>query len=270
MRILISGSSGFIGKALFSFLNASGHEATRLVRNQDIPDLSNFDAVINLSGRSISTRWTSKIKQEILKSRVDATLRLASASPKLFICASAIGYYGNRGDETLTEKSGPGAGFLASVCQQWETASKKEGVRSIQVRFGVVLSKEGGALARMLLLFRLGLGAIFGSGNQWMSWIALEDVVRGIEFLLHSNLEGAVNFVAPQPETNRTFSQKLARALGRPLLFRIGAKPLRWLFGEMADEMLLSSTRAVPERLIQSGFRFAHPTFDSFLSRFFP
>lgn len=258
----------------------------RLVRQQNIPNtlywdpeheiipkLKDFDAVIHLSGKNVSTRWNEQIKLEILSSRVDSTRLLAEAlvqaPPKLFICASAVGFYGNQGEETLTENSAPGTGFLAEVCKQWEAATqlpKEKGIRCVNARFGAILSPDGGALAKMLPPFRLGLGTIFGCGDQFMPWIALEDVLHGIDHLLHSKLDGPVNFTSPGLETNRSFSQKLAKALHRPLLFRIGERPLRFLLGEMADEILLTSEKVKPERLLQSGYQFLYPTLENYLS----
>jgi len=280
LRILISGSSGFVGKALFLFLKSSGHQITRLVREKNIPDtlywdperkiipeIKGFDAVIHLSGRNVATRWTEKVKQEIFSSRVDSTRllveELVKSPPKVFICASAVGYYGDRGEELLTEKSGPGTGFLATVCQEWEAATRP--IRCVNARFGAILSKDGGMLAKMLPAFRLGLGTVFGSGDQFISWIALEDVLHGIEHILHSDLVGPINFTSPHPETNRSFSQKLAKAVHRPLIFRMGERPLRMLFGEMA-EIFLRGEKVKPERLLQSGYQFRYPTLSSFLS----
>ncbi|MBS0629983.1 MAG: TIGR01777 family oxidoreductase [Verrucomicrobia bacterium] len=287
LRILVTGSSGLVGEALIPFLISLGHKVTCLVRQKNIPntlywdpervlipEIVGFDVVIHLSGQSVASRWTDKIKQEILSSRVKSTLllskALAKSPPKLFICASAVGFYGNRGDEVLTENSPPGSGFLASVVQQWEAATepaKMRGIRCVHARFGTILSKRGGALPKMMFPFRLGLGTIFGSGTQYMSWIAIEDVLKGIEHLIHSNLEGAVNFTSPNPVTNRSFCEQLAKALHRPLLFRIGERPLKWFLGEMAEEMLLTSERVMPEKLVQSGYQFSYPTLSRFLSQ---
>lgn len=294
LKILVSGSSGLVGSALVPFLKSSGHQVITLVRKPGGKDtifwdpkqggppaneLEGFDAVIHLAGKNIATRWNDKTKQEILSSRSENTLRLSNAlvklqkPPKVFICASAFGFYGDRKDEILTEKSPSGAGFLAAVCREWEAATAplaNRGVRCINARFGVILSQNGGALAKMILPFRLGLGAVIGSGEQYMSWIALDDVIDALyHCLLKSDLEGPVNFTAPNPETNRTFSQKLAKALHRPLFFRIGEGEVRWLLGEMADEMLLSSAKVLPERLLQSGYHFLYPNLDQYLKRLF-
>lgn len=259
MRILISGSTGLVGSALIPYLKNSGHQIVRLVRQNY--DVDGFDAVIHLAGSNIATRWTPEVKREILSSRVDTTLILSKKlseltnPPKVFICASAIGIYGE--------------GFLATVCKEWEAATlpaKKRGIRCVNARFGIILDPKGGALAKMLVPFRLGLGTILGSGEQYMSWIALEDVIHGLHHvLMNETLEGPIDFTAPNPVTNRVFSEELAKALHRPLFLKIGERTLRFLFGEMADEMLLSSARVLPEKLIQSGYHFLYPT----LSRFF-
>jgi uncharacterized protein (TIGR01777 family) len=271
MKILISGSSGLVGSALVPFLESSGHQVRRLARNS-YEGLEGSDAVIHLAGRNIATRWTKHVKEEILSSRVDTTLRLAEAlsklptPPKVFICASATGFYGDRKDEILTERSSPGKGFLAEVCQAWESAllpAKERGIRCVNTRFGTILSKN----SKVIVPFRLGLGAIFGSGEQFLSWIALEDVVHAINHVLaDETLEGPINFTTPHPETNRSFSEKLAKALHRPLLFRIGGRPLQWLLGEMGQEVLLASVRAMPEKLIHSGYQFIYPTLEDFFS----
>lgn len=239
-------------------------------------ELEGCDAVIHLAGRNISTRWSDEVKQEIQLSRVQSTALLAETlsklthPPKVFICASAIGIYGDRKNEVLTEKSAPGEGFLATVCKEWEAAAlpaKNRGIRCVNTRFGVILSPNGGALAKMLVPFRLGLGTILGSGEQYMSWIALDDVIQALNWaLLKDELDGPINFTAPEPVTNRTFSKELAKALHRPLLLRIGEKQLKWLLGEMAEEMLLSSARAMPEKLIQSGYHFLFPSLSGFFS----
>lgn len=182
--------------------------------------------------------------------------------------ASAVGFYGNRGDEDLTEASGPGSSFLADVCKQWERATEsieQRGIRTVHTRFGVVLSPHGGMLSKLLPLFRLGLGAVVGSGRQWLSWIALEDVVLAIEHLLaQDQLVGPVNVVSPHPETMRAFAQKLAKALRRPLFVRLPAGLVRWVMGQMGEELLLSSTRALPAKLKTSGYLFKFPAIDEY------
>jgi uncharacterized protein (TIGR01777 family) len=274
LQILVSGSTGLVGSALVPFLESSGHQVRRLARNC-YDGLEGCDAVIHLSGRSIATRWTKQIKEEIISSRVDTTRHLAETlsklptPPKVLICASAVGFYGDRKDEILTEKSSAGKGFLAEVCKEWESAllpAKMRGIRCASTRFGTILSKN----AKVITPFRFGLGAIFGSGEQVMSWIAIEDVIGAIEHVLSDDtLEGPINFTSPNPETNRNFSEKLAKALHRPLLFRIGERPVEWLLGEMGREVLLGSQRVMPEKLIHSGYQFIYPTLEQFLSRSF-
>ena len=285
MKILIGGSHGLVGTALTNSLAAEGHEVFRLVRHYPgseaeiewSPDrysiqlarIEGFDAVVNLAGESIAEgRWTEAKKQRIRESRVKGTRLLGDAlanltdRPKTFICASAIGYYGNRGDEVLTETSAPGNDFLAEVCVEWEKATAlatEKGIRVVNTRFGVILDSKGGALAKMLPPFRMGLGGRVGSGKQWMSWIALEDVVGGIKFALaNASLEGPVNFVAPNPVTNAEFTKTLGNALSRPTLFPIPAFGVRLMFGEMGDALLLSSQRVKPQILANVGCEFRY------------
>ena len=273
MKILISGSHGLVGRALIRSLETEGHEIFRLVRYAPRSDaevewspdrysialamIEGFDAVVNLAGESIAEgRWTEEKKRRIRESRVRGTKLLSdtlaslSNPPRILICASAIGYYGNRGDEILTETSAPGDDFLAEVCVEWEKATAlatEKGIRVVNTRFGVILDKNGGALAKMLPPFRMGVGGRVGSGKQWMSWIALDDVVGGIKFALaNDSLKGPVNFVAPNPVTNAEFTKTLGKALSRPTLFPIPAFGVRLAFGEMADALLLSSQRVQP------------------------
>ena len=281
MKILLSGSRGFVGAALFSSLQQNGHEVVRLVRNPasegicwdpqtekiDLEKLEGFDVVIHLAGENIaSRRWSHKQKKQIFLSRCRDTWLLAHAlvrlrtPPKILLTASACGYYGNRGRELLTEKSGPGEGFLADVCAKWEQAAScaaEKGMRVAHLRFGVILSAKGGLLAKMLPAFRLGLGAILGSGEQLISWIALDDTVRAIQHVISKELDGAVNVCSPQPVTQKEFADTLAHKLHRPCFIRLPAFLLRWIFGrEMADELLLTSQNVYPEKLLQSGFEF--------------
>lgn len=291
MRILISGASGLIGSALARRLAAS-HEIVRLVRGKtagvreivwnpeegilDAGPLENIEAVVNLAGENIASgRWTAAKKSRIRASRVDGTSLLARtlanlpSPPRVFVSASAIGFYGDRGSEELDESSGAGFGFLAEVCRAWEAATApaaEAGIRVVLARFGVVLAREGGALARMLPLFRFGLGGQLGSGRQYMSWIALEDAVGAISFLLeNASLHGPVNITSPKPVTNRHFTTLLGRVLRRPTFMHAPAWALRFALGEMADEMLLTSTRALPRRLLESGYRFAKPELETTL-----
>jgi len=286
MRVLISGSHGLVGQALIGSLTNDGHEIHRLVRrgravgsseiewhpNQGLIDadhLEGLDAVVHLAGESIASgRWSAEKKQKIRDSRVNGTqllsrsLALLSRPPATFICASAIGYYGNRGDEVLTEQSPPGKDFLSQVCGEWEKATQpavEKGIRTVNARFGIILAKEGGALAKMLPPFRMGVGGRIGDGKQWMSWIALEDVVAALRFVITNEaVEGAVNIVAPDPVRNADFTKALGKALGRPTLFPIPAFGVRLAFGEMADALLLASQRVEPARLKDFGYEFKH------------
>jgi uncharacterized protein (TIGR01777 family) len=293
MKILISGSHGLVGTAFIKSLETDGHEIFRLVRHYPnseaeiewSPDrysiqlarIEGFDAVVNLAGESIAEgRWTDEKKRRIRESRVKGTKLLGDAlanlakPPKTFICASAIGYYGNRGDETLTESSAPGDDFLAEVCVEWEKATAlatEKGIRVVNARFGIILDAHGGALAKMLPPFRMGIGGKIGSGKQWMSWIALDDVVGGLKFALaNETLRGPVNFVAPNPVTNSEFTRTLGKALSRPTLFPIPAFGVRLLFGEMADALLLSSQRVEPQRLKATGYEFQYSQLQTALS----
>ncbi len=286
-KILISGSHGFIGSALVKLLNTEGHEVVRLVRHQPTPgasevewhpnkglinseQLEGLDGVVHLAGESIAAgRWTSEKKRAILESRVKGTTLLAdslaklSRPPAVFLSASGTGYYGNRGDELLNEKSTPGDDFLAHVCVEWEkatTPAAEKGIRTVFARFGIILDANGGALAKMLTPFRMGIGGRAGNGKQWMSWMALDDVVGAIRFLLYDNfVNGPVNFVAPHPVTNTEFTKTLGRVLSRPTLFPIPAFALRVAFGELADAALLSGQRVEPAVLQARGFAFGLP-----------
>ncbi len=284
-RILVSGASGPIGAALLPSLNTLGYKVTRLVRGaatsngqihwdpaQPIsPDLvSGFDAVIHLAGESIVGRWTAAKKQAIRDSRVVGTSHLADAAakaghkPEVFICSSAIGYYGDRGDEILNEQSAPGSGFLPDVCREWEAATRPAaaaGIRTVQMRTGVVLSPKGGALGKMLTPFKMGAGGRIGDGRQWMSWIAVQDMVGAIHHILKTDLvQGPVNMVAPKPVTNTEFTQTLAAVLSRPAIFPVPAFAVKLAFGEMGETVLLGSQRVEPIQLISSGYPFRFPT----------
>ena len=291
MHILVTGSTGLAGSALIPALTADGHRVSRLVRtklnleNRDhywdptsnelySPSLEGLDAVIHLAGESIAGgRWTAARKARIRDSRVQGT-RLLSQSlaklarpPRVFVSASAIGFYGDRADEILTEESSPGSNFLAGVCREWESAAApaaQHGIRVVPLRFGMVLSAKGGALAKMLTPFRMGVGGVVGNGKQYMSWIAIDDLVSVIIHALKTNsLEGPVNAVAPNPVTNAEFTKALGRALRRPTIFPMPAFAARLAFGEMADELLLASARVVPTKLQASGFEFRHPNIES-------
>jgi len=230
--------------------------------------VSGFDAVIHLAGESIFGRWTAAKKRKIRDSRVAGTLNLAQAlaraedKPKVFVCGSAIGYYGNRGDEALSEESAPGTGFLAQVCQEWEEATMpavQADIRTAHLRTGIVLSAKGGALGAMLLPFKLGLGGRTGDGRQWMSWIDVRDMVGAIHHILKNDLlQGAVNMVAPKPVTNAEFAQTLAGVLSRPAIFPMPAFVAKLIFGEMGEELLLGSQKVEPGKLISSGYPFRY------------
>ena len=289
MKILVTGSHGLVGSALVKLLKEKGHNILRLVRHQKNskageiywnPEAGSIDkgaleglgieAVVHLAGENIAGgRWCAERKKRIRDSRVKGTRILAEAlahlqnPPKVFISASAVGFFGSRGDEALTEDSSAGKSFLAEVCREWEEATQvamQKGIRVVNLRFGVILSRDGGALKKMLLPFKLGAGGVIGSGKQYFSWISLDDAVHVIEFALQNEkLKGPVNTVAPEAVTNREFTKTLGRVLWRPTLFPLPASTARLAFGEMADEMLLASLRVKPVKLEQAGFRFEYP-----------
>lgn len=293
MKILVSGATGLIGSSLIPYLKAQGHTVVRLVRTPrgshateivwdpmkgiiDPSSLEGFDAVIHLSGENIASgRWNKKKKKAIFESRVGSTrllchtLSCLTNPPKVFIGASAVGIYGNRGDEVLTEKSSPGEGFLAGVCRKWEEASRpalESGIRVVSLRCGMVLSSEGGALEKMITPFKLCLGGILGSGRQYVSWIAVDDLVRMIGFILNTeSIRGPVNAVSIEPVTNREWTETLGRLLHRPTFMRMPAFLVRLLFGEPGNEVLLASERAVPKKITDAGFDFMYPTPESAL-----
>jgi uncharacterized protein (TIGR01777 family) len=288
MKVLISGSTGLIGSALIPYLESKGITGTRLSRRgPDIawnPEtgkletsaLEGFDAVVHLAGENIASgRWTAEQKQRIRDSRVKGTRLLAESlarlqdPPKSLICASAVGYYGNRGDEVLREDSLSGSGFLAETCREWEAAAgaaAAKGIRVVHLRFGVVLSARGGALAKMLMPFKLGVGGKIGSGHQYMSWVALDDAVSIIHHaLITPTLQGPVNAVAPDAPTNATYTQTLGRVLARPTVLPMPAFAAKLAFGEMADELLLASQRVEPRALHKSGYAFRYPNLEGAL-----
>jgi uncharacterized protein (TIGR01777 family) len=288
-RILISGASGLIGSALVASLESQGYEVTRLVRRESkaneirwdpthsVPPnlVSGFDAVIHLSGEPITGRWTAARKARIRDSRVVSTKNLSEAlakantPPKTFLCASATGYYGSRGDEVLTEDSAPGTGFLPEVCQEWESVADpatNAGIRTANLRTGLVLSRNGGPLKEMLLPFRLGLGGKIGSGRQWWSWIHIEDWVSAAHHILQNDsVRGPVNTVSAGPVTNADFTKTLAKALKLPAIFPIPAFAARLALGQLADEALLASARVEPKALLDSRFGFKFPQLGSAL-----
>ena len=292
MKILVSGSTGLVGSALVPALQSSGHQVVRLVRystsgsgsvtwdpmsgHLSTANLEGIDAAVHLAGENIaSRRWTPAQKDRIRESRVAGTRLLAETlaklkkPPKTLACASAIGFYGDRSDQRLNEDSPPGTGFLADTCREWEAAAKPavdRGIRVVHLRTGIVLASQGGALAKMLTLFRLGIAGIIGSGRQYMSWISLDDLVVVISNSLSNEaLRGPVNAVAPNPVTNYEFTKTLGRVLRRPTLFPMPAFAARLAFGEMADGLLLASTRVEPKRLLDSGFRFRFPELEAAL-----
>jgi uncharacterized protein (TIGR01777 family) len=286
MRIAITGSSGLVGSALVPFLTTGGHSVTRVVRRDrasgstarwdpvlgtiDQDRLEAHNAFIHLAGENIAAgRWTARRKRAIRDSRIEGTRLLCDAinklqkPPKTLVCASAIGIYGNRGDELLDERFAPGEGFLADICREWEAipeSVRPRGIRVVNVRFGVVLSAAGGALAVMLTPFKLGVGGIVGSGRQYFSWIGIDDVVGAIHHALTcEDLNGPVNVVSPHPVTNREFTKTLGRVLRRPTALPVPAFAIRLALGEMADEMLLASIRVAPRRLEETGYAFRDP-----------
>jgi uncharacterized protein (TIGR01777 family) len=299
VRILLSGSSGFVGSRLKVFLELAGHSVVRLVRNRgeagedaifwdplsgevNKEDFEGFDAVIHLAGAGIADgRWTKKRKETLFLSRCRDTWLLSQVlcrlyrPPKTVISASAIGFYGDRGDEELTEDSSPGKGFLSHLCQEWEKATdaiENRGSRVVHPRFGAVLGAEGGVLQKMIGLFRWGLGGKFGSGKQKVSWISIDDLLGGIyHCLMHEELSGPVNLVAPRPVSQEEFTRLLAKKLRRPAFCHAPAFALKWALGEMAEELLLSSQNVIPKKLQETGYVFQHPdlktALDAILSR---
>lgn len=292
MNILVTGAAGLIGTALVSHLSRNKHRVLRLVRKaqaapgeirwdpsaqtMDTEALERLDAVVHLAGENLAEgRWDARKKNRIRESRVQGTRFLSQClarlfdPPKVLVSVSAIGYYGDRGEDPLDEESGPGKGFLADVCREWEAATEPavmRGIRVVHPRIGMVLTTKGGALARMLPAFRLGIGGRIGSGRQFMSWVAVEDLAGIIDYVIHNgSLHGPVNAVSPNPVTNLDFSIMLARVLSKPALLALPAFAARIAFGEMADALLLASTRVLPARLKESGYRFQFPELEGAL-----
>ena len=289
MKIVVSGASGLIGTQLVAKLSSNGHEVVRLVRRSskageiqwnpksgtlDAAALEGTDAVIHLSGAGIGDkRWTDGYRKEILDSRTATTALLAntmaslSRKPSVFLSGSAIGIYGARNDEQLTEVSTHGTGFLAEVCEQWEAAAQPAvdaGIRTVYLRTGIVLSPKGGALKKLLPLFKLGVGGKFGNGKQWQSWISIDDEIGAIEHLLTANVSGAVNLTAPNPVTNAEFTKVLASVLKRPAIVPVPTfAPKILLGGELADALLFTGQRVIPAALNASGYNFKHTTLES-------
>ncbi len=291
MKVLVSGSHGLIGSALVALLKSKGHAVFRLVRREahsaeeirwnpvaatvDKDQLEGFDAVVHLAGDSVAERWTPAKKARIRNSRVKGTKFLAETlaeltnKPPVLVAASAIGYYGQRGDELLTEQSPVGLGFLASVCREWEAAAQPAaaaGIRVVNLRIGIVLSRKGGALAKMLPVFEIGAGGVLGSGKQYMSWIALDDVLGVIEHAIENeSLSGPTNTVAPEPVTNQEFTKTLGTVLGRPTFLPVPSLAVELLMGQMAEELLLASAHVEPVKLLASGYKFAYPNLEGAL-----
>jgi uncharacterized protein (TIGR01777 family) len=283
-KVLVSGSSGLIGTALVPALKASGYEVVRLVRRASSGNgqigwdpartlspesVSGFDSVVHLAGESIVGRWTEAKKRRILESRVQGTRNLVEAlaqapqRPRVLISGSASGYYGDRGDEILREDSPPGQAFTSELCRQWEAATQaaaSAGIRTAQIRLGVVLSAAGGALKKMLPPFRMGVGGNVGNGRQWFSWVDMQDVIGAIQHILKTDgLQGPVNLASPKPVTNAEFTKTLASMLLRPAILPMPAFAARLVFGQMGDELLLASQRLEPSKLLAGGYVFEKP-----------
>jgi uncharacterized protein len=294
MRIAVTGTTGLMGSALVPALRAAGHPVVTMVRRDprgapetigwdpahgvlDAATLSGVEGVIHLGGVSVDARWTPDYKRAIMSSRVESTALLARTvarlrpAPQVFIIASAIGIYGNRGDEVLDERSALGSGFLAEVARDWEAAAgpaRDAGIRTVHTRFGVVLARGGGALAKMLPPFELGAGGKIGRGSQWMSWVLRDDAVRAVAFVLNDpRASGAVNVTSPSPVTNAEFAKTLGHVLRRPTVATVPAFALRLAYGELADAALLSSQRVLPRALTELQFEFQSPALDAALRR---
>jgi uncharacterized protein (TIGR01777 family) len=285
MKVAIAGASGLVGSALIPVLKSMGAQITRMVRskpkadelewhpNQDElrPDsLAGFDTIINLAGENIAGgRWTDDQKRKIRESRINGTHLLSEAiaklspKPRVFICASATGIYGDRDDEVLDEQSESGGGFLAGVCREWEEATKpaiEAGIRVVNLRLGPILAREGGMLAKLLTPFKMGMGGKVGSGRQYISWIAIDDVIQAIKLAIEdASIHGPLNIVSPNPVTNEEFTKTLGHVLNRPTALAIPPFAARLAFGEMADEMLLASQKVIPKKLANAGFVFEYP-----------
>ena len=291
MKVAVTGSSGLIGTSLVSFLSKKDIVVSKILReNPEDDDISwkpedgdwnsaftgGVDGIVHLAGESVASgKWTRKKKEKIRNSRIEGTKRLCEhilklpTPPSVLVCASAIGYYGNRGVEFLNEGSPRGSGFLPDVCLGWEEATEsvsKAGIRVVNVRFGIVLSKDGGALAKMMTPFKIGMGGKIGSGTQYMSWIAMDDVTSAIyHTLITESLKGPVNVTAPNPVTNKEFTTTLGEVLKRPAVVPIPAFAAKLAFGEMANDLLLASTKVAPKRLSDSGYKFQYPELENAL-----
>ena len=285
MKVLITGSSGLIGSALAKSLTSNGHDVIRLLRHSfandspvwdpeygvmDLADVGEITAVVHLAGENIADgRWSGNKKNRILNSRVRGTKLLAEyfadsdKKPQVIISASAVGFYGDRGTEIVDEDSNAGKSFLANVCVQWEdalNAAVERGIRVVKVRFGTVLSIDGGALKRMIMPFKIGAGGVIGSGEQYMSWVSIDDTVEMIQFAIaNDSIQGPINLVTPNAISNRKFTRTFGQVLNRPTIFPLPAFAIRIALGEMADELLLNSTRVFPKKLVESGYKFLKP-----------
>ncbi len=290
MKVALTGSTGLIGTALSASLTGAGHDVVRLVRRDarsageahwdiaggtiDEEALQGVGAIVHLAGESIGQRWSAAARRRVLESRVEGTRLVAEAAARLaarptLVCASATGFYGNRGDEVVDETSPRGPGFLADVVEAWEAAAdpaRAAGLRTVHLRQGIVLSRQGGALERLLLPFKLGVGGRVGSGRQWWSWVSLHDVVAAYLFALEQPLEGPVNVTAPGVVTNAEFVKALGRALHRPTVFPLPSFAVNAAFGQMGEEMLLQGQRVAPAKLEAAGFTFGQPDIDSGLA----
>jgi uncharacterized protein (TIGR01777 family) len=294
MRVAITGSTGLVGTALVEALKANGHTVSRIMRDQhkvgaddvfwnpdtayvDTPKLDGTDAIVHLAGEPISRSWSPEQKKIIHFSRLRGTQLIAEAAramyrpPQVLISGSAIGWYGDRGDEVLREDSKPGTGFLSDVCRDWEGATEvasRAGIRVVHLRTGIVLSSKGGALAKMLPPFRMGVGGKVGSGRQYMSWVALDDVASAIIYAINTpSLQGPMNVVAPNPATNLQFTKALGKVLNRPTIAPLPALVVKLLFGEMGETLLLASQRVEPARLLSAGYQFQYPQLEAALRR---
>ena len=286
---MITGCTGLVGSALIDGLFKNGHSIQCLKRNKSpgapkfwdtdsLPQDPNnsFEAIVHLAGENVASgRWTKNKKEAILNSRLDGTrelidyISLLENKPKVFLCASAVGYYGSRGNEILNESSSLGVGFLAEVCRQWEKETQRLtdlGIRIVNLRFGMILSPNGGALEKMIPPFKAGLGGVIGGGDQHISWISIRDVVSIVDFIIkNESISGPVNIVSPIQTTNKELTKALGKVLGRPTLFKVPSSVARVIFGQMADEMLLTSCRATPQKLIQSDYQYVDTSLESAL-----
>ena len=292
MKIIVSGASGLVGSHLVNYLMEKNHQVLRLVRSgesgsekikwnpsnnfiENLDSLEGIDVAVHLSGENVVGLWTDEKKKRIRNSRINTTKFLVETfselekPPKCFICASAVGYYGNRGDEELTEDSSPDSGFLPDICIDWEKEANKAaevGVRVVNLRIGVVLSKNGGALKMMLTPYKFGLGGVVGSGKQYWSWVSIEDISRIIEFVAdNENINGPINTVSPDAITNKEFSDTLAYVLKRPAFLPVPSFLIKLLFGEFGEHALLASTRVLPKKLLDYGFEFKHKELEATL-----